>query len=241
MPQYLHPTSHAGRVIFLSRSLATGTMDRAAGRLYVSQATLDSITALIGPYQAALSVLPSAKGQRSKEVREARGRMAALRLHVRDMWEVLRRRTRRMGHPAEVLMLYGLPADGKVPNPTTHGSWLLCAEACVQGDAEAVAAGYPPMANPTAAEVASVLADARAEKDDVAEADRVLDLALADLEVLAPQADALITDVMDELRFNTRRMSYPSQRRIQRGYGARFRPVRGEEPETDTDEADGEP
>lgn len=231
MPQYTNPTSHSGRLIFLKRSLATGLVDRAEGRDYVSQATLDAVSALIGPYSTSFGALPQAKSIRSKEVREATRSLGSLKLHVRDLWDGLKRRTRRMGHPAEVLQYYGLPISGRVVNPTTYDAWLQWGQRCVDGDAAAVVAGYPPMSNPGAAEVAAALAIARSERNDVAEADHVLDLAQAQLAALVPQADSLIVDVMDELRFNTRKLSFPSQRRIQRTYGARFRLLLDERPD----------
>jgi hypothetical protein len=235
MPQYTNPTSHTDRLIFLRRSLATGLVDRADGRDHVSQATLDAVSALIAPYASALGALPLAKSNRSKEVREAARSMGSLKLHVRDLWDGLKRRTRRMGHPAEVLQHYGLPINGRVVNPTTHDAWLQWGQRCVDGDAAAVAGGYPPMSNPTAADVAAALAIARSDRDDVAEADRTLDLAQAQLMALVPQAESLIVDVMDELRFNTRKLSFPSQRRIQRTYGARFRLLRDERPDDGPD------
>jgi len=45
-----------------------------------------------------------------------------------------------------------------------------------------------------------------------------------------PQADTVIREVMDELRFNLRHMDAPSQRRIMRTYGATFKYLPGEPP-----------
>jgi hypothetical protein len=53
---------------------------------------------------------------------------------LRDFWEVLKRRAHRLKHPTEVLTLFGLPADGAVPSPTTFDELMRCADALVKGD-----------------------------------------------------------------------------------------------------------
>ncbi len=179
-------------------------------------------------YGAALSALPALGSDRSKEVREANAATAIVITYTRDMWEVLKRRVHRLGQPAEVLQFYGLPLDGTIPIYTTNDQWLQAAQTCIEGDAAAVLAGYPAMANPSAAELALVRSAAFTESNDVADADREYDLALAAADALVPEVDLVIEDMMAELRFNLRRMDYPSQRRIQRSYGATFRTLPGE-------------
>jgi hypothetical protein len=45
---------------------------------------------------------------------------------------------------------------------------------------------------------------------------------------LRPRADELIGDVMDDLRYNLRKLDPPTQRRIMRTYGATFVALPGE-------------
>lgn len=113
-------------------------------------------------------------------------------------------------------MLYGLPLDGTIPRPETPDQWIEAANKCVAGDANAVLSGLTTMANPSAIELQAIITDAEVEVAAVSDADREHDEALATTAALAPNIDSLIEDVMAELRFNTRRMEYPSQRRIQR-------------------------
>lgn len=233
MPHYQEPRGHVARLLFLIRAALTGAMDIAAGRNYISASTLATINTIRVTYKNALTALPALSSDRSKEVRESNTAVHRVEVHVRDMWDVMKRRVNRLGQPTEVHLFYGLPLNGNVPVLTTNDQWLQAAQTCIEGDAAAVLAGYPAMLNPSAAELAVVLTAAAAERDDVADADRELDLALAAADALVPQVDAVIEDVMAELRFNLRKMDYPSQRRIQRSYGATFRALPGEPGEGD--------
>lgn len=50
------------------------------------------------------------------------------------------------------------------------------------------------------------------------------------------EAENLIADVMAEMRLTLRKMDMPSQRRIQRSYGAKFKYLKGEEVDPDDNE-----
>jgi len=239
MAEYVAARSHADRLLFLLRSADTGQKDINAGRNYVTQATVDAVNAQLLPYQLVVNAIPAASAGRSKEIRERNEAVARVSTFTRDLWEVLKRRTARNGHPAEVLAYYGLPLDGIVPKPITPDQWLLAANTCVMGDADAVLAGYPAMANPSAAELMVEVLAATTEASEVSEADRTHDEALAAADAMVANVNLVIEDVMAELRFNTRRMDYPSQRRIQRTYGARFRTTTGEPSEGDHSEVIG--
>lgn len=96
------------------------------------------------------------------------------------------------------------------------------------------------MVNPSAAQLQAVLAATMSEAEDVAMADRAYDEAQEAVVALRPQADKLIEDVMAELRFNLRKKDPPSQRRIMRTYGARFRYLEGEPVDLDDEPAEEE-
>jgi hypothetical protein len=228
MAEYAKPESHANRLIFLTRAAATGQADITAGRNYVTQATIDAVNARLVPYRLTLNTIPPASAGRSKEIRERNEAIEVVATYVRDLWDVLKRRVKRLGQPPEVLQYYGLPLDGIVPRPITADEWLLAANGCIGGDAAAVTAGYPAMANPSAGELTPLTTAATTEASEVSDADRIHDEALAAADALVADVDLVIEDVMAELRFNTRRLDYASQRRIQRTYGARFRNASGE-------------
>ena len=84
------------------------------------------------------------------------------------------------------------------------------------------AAGYTPVQMPAAADLQTALTETQNQLTAVAAADRAYDDAQSALADLRPQADELIRDVMDELRFVLRKRDAASQRRIMRTYGAQF-------------------
>lgn len=98
----------------------------------------------------------------------------------------------------------------------------------MDGDAQALAAGHPAMQNPSAAEVAAVLADARVQAADMPRAGRLYDEAQAAIAALRPRADELIAEVMADLRYTLRKQDEPGQRRVMASYGATFKSLPGE-------------
>jgi hypothetical protein len=149
--------------------------------------------------------------------------MAELKLVLDDLWEVLRRRVRRTDEPVGVLRFYGLDTEGQPPDLNTHEEWLELAEQVIEGDAQAVAAGYAAAVCPSAAELQAALDSARKELADVTPAERELDRAQKAVLSLRQQADDLIGDVIEELRFHSRKEDPVSQRHLLRTYGATYR------------------
>ena len=233
MPTYAPPQGDANRLLFLKTSLEMGRKDLDANLDYVDKGTLDGVEAFIAKFEPVYLDLNATLAQRIKETSEKTGALAELQTWVRDFWEVGKRRVYRLKLPTAVLAYYGLGQDGAVPKSAGEASWLDFAGQIVKGDADAVAAGYPAMLNPSAAEVAAQLANARAEAAQVGGTDRVYDQAQESAAALRPEADSLIQEIMDQLRFNLRKKDEPSQRRIMRSYGARFTYASGETPDPD--------
>jgi hypothetical protein len=157
--------------------------------------------------------------------------LSTLQTRLRDFWQALRRRVKRLGQPVSVLGFYQLPGDGSLPEPTTRDEWIALGEAAVEGEGLAQTAGYPPMANPEISEVQTALLALKNQVLLINNADRVYDLAQAAVAALRPPVDLLIKSVMAELRFNLVGLDEPSFRRIARRYGAEFSTYPGEEPE----------
>jgi len=223
MPEYMRPRNDKARLGFLRRAIYTVKQDHKLGNHYIGDTLVEAIDAFIPLFEKRLNPVRSYLSQRSKEVRESRESLSTLKIYVRDMWNVLKRRVRRLNQPASVLNFYGLPQNGHAPNPTSTHTWFGLAGELIKGDELAVNAGYPSMSNPSAAELKEILEQARQETRDVFSADREYDDIQADLEALRPRADELIKEVMAELRFNLRHFDRPSQRRIMRTYGVVFR------------------
>ena len=228
MPTYRAPRSDLERQAFLETAAKTGQEDIDAGNNYISQELVEEINAFVPGFDTKVEAVTQTLSGREKEVREKNEAVASLITYTHDLWEVLRRRVNRKDEPAEVLTYYRLPLDGKNPTPNSDKEWLTMAENVVEGDAQAVAAGFDAMANPSAAELDAVRATTQTEVDEVAPADRQYDEAQEEAATLRPQADELILEVIDSLRFTLRKKDAPSQRRIMRTYGATFTFLRGE-------------
>lgn len=233
MPFFTPPHSDADRLAFLKHTLTSSQNRRALDAAELSLETETGLAAFVPQFESAFDALTSTQSARMRETRQRREALEKLSVYVRDLWEGLRRRVRRLGEPAEVYIYYGLPLDGMTLKPSRQTEWLVIAADVVRGDAEAVADGYPPMANPSAAEVAAVLASAQAEAGEADIADRTFDQAQEDIAMLRVEADQWVRDIMAELRFVLRRKSPESQRRIMRTYGATFGYLSGDKVDPD--------
>ncbi len=233
MPAYDPPRTDIDRLAFLKRAVATGEEDTSAGNTYVTVDTLSRSKHFVEEFAPVVSAVSEKSSERSKEVREKSEATKLVEVFLRDIWEVLKRRANREDQPAEVLTYYLLSLDGTVPKPSGREALMTMAEQVVQGDAAAVAAGFPAMINPSAAELKARIDNARTEADDVAGADRAYDKAQEAAAELREQADDLIDDIAAELRFNLRKKDPASRRRIMRTYGVKYRYLKGELVEAD--------
>ena len=216
MPYLVYPRNDFNRLRFLQRTITSATADQLAGDSYISSGTLAKVTTIATNFETAMGAISSTQRARSNETLERAEALAELAACVRDLWAGLRRRVRRLKQPVNVLLFYGLPIDGDTPNPTTQDDWLPVAQNVVQGDAEAVAAGFPLMCNPSAAELQAMLDSATLEAGEADAADRVYDKAQAAVADLRGDASKMIEDIMAELRFTLRDEDKASQRRIMR-------------------------
>ncbi len=233
MPTYVAPRSDAERLFFLKSTLNAGPQDTQAGNAYVDADTLTAIGTFTPRFESAYHIVNSRLAERIRETQGKTSSLADLETYVRDFWEVLKRMVTRRKLSLAVLAYYGLGQDGSVPKSATETSWLDFAAQIEKGAAEAVAAGYPAMSNPSAAEVVEALTRAQAELNQVSGFDRAYDQAQEDVAELRAQADAHIQEVMAQLRFTLRKKDEPSQRRIMRSYGAKFTYGPGETPDED--------
>lgn len=225
--------SDNGRTHLLQTTEKTAQGD---GENYVSAITVQAITAFLITWVEKLLQVSKFLSVREKEIREKNVAVDYLDLVMRDVWEVQKRRRKRLDLPAEVLTYYGLPLSGIVPNIGKDKDMLTMAAKMVKGDAEAVLAGFDPIVNPSAAELETALDAAKKELSEVAPADRKYDEAEEALAKLRPEADELIKDVIDELKFNLRKRDAASQRRIIQSYGVEISYTNGSGPVDDDEE-----
>jgi len=228
MPKFQMPQSSTGLLLLVERALATGKQDRERGKPLLDDVVLGEMEGLIADWGPKVRHLDAVQAARGKETRESREAARVLETHVRDAWIVEKRRVARQGLPAEVHRFYGMALDGSTPRAGSRQQWLEWAQRIVAGDAAAVAAGYETIANPSATEVAEKMDLARAEADDVAMADREYDEAQKTVADGRVRAEELAHEAMDQLRFNLRRKTPESQRRVMRSYGVTFSYTPGE-------------
>ncbi len=227
MAEILLPTSDNARSQLIKKCISTATADETTQSL-VPQDLLDRGNELLPQFNQQLSGVNSLLSQRSKEVSEKQAALAALSAWLRDFWEVLRRRTVRLNHPAQVLTYYQLPLDGITPKLSKEKDMLEIARRVIDGDAAAVAEGYPAMVNPSAAELKEVLDKAWKEVNDVPPADEGYDKAQESIAEMRGEVDELIRDIYDYLNFILRKKEDASRRRILQNYGFSFRYLSGE-------------
>ncbi len=225
--------SDNGRTHLLQTTAKTVESD---GENFVSAATVQAIAAFLITWFEKLLQVNTFLSVREKEIREKNVAVDYLDLIMRDVWEVQKRRRKRLSLPAEVLTYYGLPLSGIVPNIGKDKDMLTMAAKMAKGDAEAVLAGFDPIGNPTAAELQTALDAAKKELGEVAPADRNYDKAEEEVAKLRPEADELIKDVIDELKFNLRKRDAASQRRIIQSYGVEILYTNGSGPVDDDEE-----
>ncbi len=131
----------------------------------------------------------------------------------------LKNRVIREELPLSVLSLYGLPTSGIVPTPRSSADIIEIAKGLVSADAEAVLKGDEAMSNPSASQLEAALIESEKEIADAVDSDSKE----TDLATISDEADALIDEILAELRFNLRRESESDQRRIKRSYGVKFK------------------
>ena len=223
MIQIQYPRSDIKRLLLLEQAIATATQDQAAGRDYVSARWVSEAQALVPDFGAKVRSMSALKGHRGQDIIEKNETMAELVRYVRDFWSGLKRRIIRLKQPNSLFLLYNLPQTGR--NPTENNTslvWLERGAGLIAADAKAVERGYPPMSNPSAAELQVVLDRARAEFGDVAMAHREVDVAQHEVNQLRPRADRLIRLLSAQLNASLYELPAEGIRHVKGTYGFEF-------------------
>ena len=240
MPRVRQPESDEGRLFILNKAITIGPADRAAGRDYLPESLITSILALVNDqttpilvagYATRVRLVTTARAKWLKETGEAQTAYEDVELHLRDFWEVLKRRTVRKKHSPSVLAFYKLPEDGSIPVLSSREDIETSCQNVLDGEVEAVKAGFPAMANPSAQDVQDKLNDARREAGEVTPVARGLEGAQRDVQELRPKAIEAVEDVIAALRYNTRKLEPGAARDIMRSYGVSFDFDPGETPD----------
>jgi hypothetical protein len=233
MPSYYPPRNDNARAAFLKTALASAKNDYEKGNTYILEDTFNTLKNFAPSFEEKVTTINQKLSNRSKELDEGNSALNALATYMRDVFEAVRRQVNRLNLPSHVITLYGLPLDGTTPNPSTATEWLTIARRFLEGTKEIEEQGFPVVSCPSPDEIKDVFKKAEKEYADVSAADRSYDETQAEIAESRKVADELISDIMAELRLTLRKMDNPSQRRVQRSYGARFKYLQGEEVDTD--------
>ena len=220
MAQLRFPTSHRKRLYLLQKCTEETALDKLDGRSYVIPASLETtMQTFLTSYAPAVKAVADGYGKRGREVDEKTTAVAALERYVRDFWEVLERRIVREELPRGLFMEYQQLRSGENPDGRSLEDWLTRSQDIIDGEARAVADGFAPMANPSAAEVAAKRDAARAEAIDVGRADSALDSAQHTLDALTAEADKLIRLMNAQLEITMYDLSAEDKRHVKERYG----------------------
>ena len=245
MPEIIFPTSDIGRLALLERIHQSATdelTDEAEQKELAAflKTLADELGGFLTVYQPTVKAVQTALGARARGTGERRRAAKRLDMLVRDFFVVLKRRMRRDDEPADLWHTYGMQSDGLLPDPKSADELLQWGRRIVEGDADAVAAGYPAMVNPSAQQVHTALEAARSKMSGAPQADRAYNRAQADAQANRAQADSFIRRVNMLLDYQLYGHERADIRRIKRMYGFVYRYQTGEARDPD-DVLDVEP
>lgn len=234
MPRLRKPISAIDCVAFLKKTVSTAENLPEGEKKLVTPESLQKASALISQFDSGLGNLGTFSSQMQKETREKNTAMSILQTYMRDIWAGKRRHVYRENLPHEVFAYYQLPQSGNSRELSQEGQWIETAALMIEGEKSAVAAGYPPMSNPSIAEMDAKLIIADKERADVSKADKKLDEAQEAVSDLMPETKVVIDRIIAELEFNLYDKEVASKRRIMRTYGVRYDYIKNE-PRDDDD------
>lgn len=149
--------------------------------------------------------------------------------YVSHYYQVLNLAIERDEMPASVRAFYGLNvSSGALPKLSTEADILLEATNIENGEAARVAAGGAAMTNPTAAQIAAKRTAFAAANQTQGLAKTAAGKELRDVQNIFDGMVEAYMDLIDELKFANRKLSFSAIRSILREYGMEFRNDSGE-------------
>lgn len=225
-----HPTNNIARSLFLKTCSSSIAEDETAGTPVLGTKTINLVVKLNEEFHAILKEAEQSATSRAHEVTEKNSAMDRADLFLHHLWIGVKNKAIREGYPAAYLTYFGLPLSGIIPKTNATSAIFPMIDKTIEGEAQAVAAGYAPMAHPTIEELKAVKEIAEKELSDVSVADKAVDAHSTQLSAIREKVDKLAKDIVLEFRFLLRDEDESSQRRIMRKYGIVFK--------TDSESAD---
>lgn len=223
MAYVVYPTNNNSRSLFLKTCVKSIAEDQASGNSVLGMKTMTDMGKLNEDYHAVLNQKEKSATLRAHEVSEKVTALERGEMFIRHFWSSARNKAMRENYPAAYLTYFGLPLSGLSPQTNPSPSLLPLFDTIIEGEAEAVAAGYEPVANPSVEELLAIKTVAEKEVSDVSVADKELDTYTSEFAAIRDLVDKQARDIVLELRFLLRDEDEPSQRRIMRKYGVTFR------------------
>jgi hypothetical protein len=240
MPRLRKPISAIDSQAFLKKSISTANKVPVGDKILIAPETILKATGLSAQFETRMGDIGTFSSHMQKEIREKNSAMSVLQTYMRDIWAGKRRHIYRENLHIEVFAFYQLPQSGNNPELTQEGQWIETATLMIEGEKGAIAAGYPPMSNPSIAELKEKLDIATKERGDVTDADKQLDEAQESVSDLMPEAKKVIGRLHAELEFNLHDKEDASKRRIMRTYGVYYTYTKNEPRDADDQEEDDE-
>lgn len=161
---------------------------------------------------------------------------AEAKLYVSHYYQVINFAILRGEMPTSVRALYGLSVSSEnVPKLTTEAEILMESTNIINGEAARVAAGGASMSNPTAAQVATKRVAFATANQTQGLAKTAAGKELRDVQNIFDAMAEAYMDLIDELKFANRKLSFAAIRSILREYGMEFRNDTGESTQLEID------
>lgn len=237
MPFRKLPDSDATRSKGLNAALEKSAATTGSTRL-ISPATSAALQAFHPDWEKETSERADALGRQTSSTAVLDALGVKLRMHTSHFIQVYQFGVARAIYAPSGRAIYELSVNEEsVPNLDAEADLLQWADRIVKGDPRRVAQfGEPAMANPSAAEVATVLAAYKTQLTVQSAAKDALEGEQTEVNELRPAADKLIRDIWDEVEFALRQHDAPTLRRRAREWGVFYalRPGEPEEPVIET-------
>lgn len=217
------PLNDHNRLIWLKTITREIARDSGNGRNWITGALKNQLTNLQTSYEQSVAQNQVLVATRQQLVASGKKSMDKLTRSVRIARQSLRGMVREDQLKPEDLNLYKLPVDGIFTDPTTYETWLSAARVLLTGNAEAVAAGLPPLVMPTPEVLQAHLDAAEAAREAIVAAKDAVRQEMANQQALRQELATLWQTAANALR--TAMTTYPAgaRREEMRRYGFVFR------------------
>lgn len=208
------------RANWLSAALTRANEE--SGRRALPGDLKNRLNAALATFDAALTQKRLAYKTRRQAVEARLELLASGRRLVRQAWSGLHNRVARGELRVSDLEHYKLPTDGSRPNPYRYEDWLAAGQLLLQGNSEAVEAGFPAVSEPPVEQLTTLVTNLAAAQSQVHSAKAALKVAIIELKQARALVRLLMREIARYLRSRNLGLTGPELRELLRDYGYRF-------------------